>query len=79
MDPLRELGKMLLLFGGLLVVIGGLLLLAGRGGLPFRIGRLPGDIIWQGKSTTFYFPIVTCLVLSVGLTLILWLVSAFKR
>jgi hypothetical protein len=47
--------------------------------LPFRLGRLPGDIVYQGRNTTFYFPIVTCLVLSVALTLILWLVSPLRR
>jgi len=77
MDPPREMGKLLLVFGGVLVVVGLLLTFGSR--LPFRLGRLPGDIVWQGKSTTFYFPIVTCIVLSVGLTLIFWLVSLFRK
>ncbi len=41
--------------------------------LPFRIGRLPGDIYIQGKNTAFYFPIVTCILVSVVLTLVMWL------
>ena len=69
MDPTRELGKLLLLGGIALVVIGAFFAFGGR--LPFRLGRLPGDIAYQGKNSSFYFPIVTCIVLSVALTLIL--------
>jgi hypothetical protein len=80
MDPLRELGKLLLVLGVVLVAVGAVLVLGARpGGLPFRLGRLPGDIAYQGRHTTFYFPIVTCLVLSLALTLILWLISVFRR
>ncbi len=70
MEPLRELGRMLLIFGAVL-------LLGAR--LPLRLGRLPGDIVYQGRHTTFYFPIVTCLLLSVGLTVLFWLLSLFRR
>jgi len=77
MDPLREAGKMLLLLGGALVVIGALLYFGGR--LPFRLGRLPGDLVWRGEHTTLYFPIVTCIVLSLGLSLLLWFAGQFRR
>ena len=77
MDPLRESGKLLILVGLLLVVVGSVLYAGSK--LPFRLGRLPGDILFQGKSSTFYFPIVTCLVLSLVLTLLSWLFSSFKR
>ncbi len=77
MDPLRELGKMLLVAGLLLVGAGALLVFGAR--LPFRLGRLPGDISYQGRHGSFYFPVVTCIVLSVGLTLILWIVNSFRR
>jgi hypothetical protein len=77
MDPLRESGKLLIMIGLLLVVVGAVLYAGSR--LPFRLGRLPGDILVQGKSSTFYFPIVTCLVLSLALTLLSWLFSSFKR
>ena len=77
MEALRELGKALLLFGILLAAAGGVLLLGAR--LPFRLGRLPGDIVFQGRHTTFYFPVVTCLLLSLALTLIFWLFSLFRR
>ena len=77
MDPLRESGKLLIVIGLMLVLVGAVLYAGSR--LPFRLGRLPGDIMIQGKSSTFYFPIVTCLVLSLVLTLLSWLFSSFKR
>ena len=77
MDPTRELGKLLLLGGIVLVVVGAFFAFGGR--LPFRLGRLPGDIAYQGKNSSFYFPIVTCIVLSVALTLILWVINLFRR
>jgi len=77
MEPLRELGRMLLIFGAVLVAAGAVLLLGAR--LPLQLGRLPGDIVYQGRHTTFYFPIVTCLLLSVGLTVLFWLLSLFRR
>ncbi len=77
MDPFRELGKTLLLLGALLVLTGTFFYFGGK--LPFRLGRLPGDIIHKGEHTTFYFPIVTCLLLSVGLTVLLWLLSRLRR
>ena len=67
MDPLRELGKFLLVAGVVFVGAGALLLFCGK--LPFRLGHLPGDIAYQGRHGSFYFPIVTCIVLSVALTL----------
>ncbi len=77
MDPFRELGKTLLLLGALLVLAGTFFYLGGK--LPFRLGRLPGDIVHKGEHTTFYFPIVTCLLLSVGLSVLLWLLSRLRR
>ena len=77
MDPFRELGRILLVLGGLLAVVGAFFYFAGK--LPFRLGRLPGDIVHKGEHTTFYFPIVTCLLLSVGLSFLLWLLSRFRR
>jgi len=71
-DPLNEIGKLILLFGILLVAIGGLLIIAGK--VPF-IGRLPGDILIQKKNFTFYFPIGTSILLSIILSLLFWLIS----
>jgi uncharacterized protein YybS (DUF2232 family) len=69
----RDLGKFLVVIGLLLAVIGGLLWSGlGRGWL----GRLPGDIHYSKGNFTFYFPIVTCLLLSLLLTLVFWL---FRR
>jgi hypothetical protein len=77
MDPLRELGKLLLLAGIVLVGVGALLVFGAR--LPFRLGRLPGDIAYQGRHGSFYFPIVTCIVVSAALTLIFWIVNSLRR
>jgi len=77
MDPLRELGRTLFLLGGFLVLIGAFFYFGGK--LPFRLGHLPGDIVHRGDHTTFYFPIVTCLVLSAVLALLFWLFSHFRR
>lgn len=70
---MTDLGKMLLLLGSVIVLVGAVLLLAGRLNLP--LGRLPGDITYRGKSTVVYFPIVTCIVISVVLSLIFWLIG----
>lgn len=77
MDPVREFGRTLLVLGGLVVLVGALLYWGG--GLPFRLGRLPGDIVHRGEHSTFYFPLTTCLLVSAGLTLLFWLVSHFRR
>ncbi len=77
MDPARDLGRTLLILGALLLTTGALLYFSGR--LPFRLGRLPGDIVHRGPNSTFYFPITTSIALSVGLTLVLWLISHFRR
>jgi len=77
MDPLRELGRALLILGAVSAIVGGLLYFGAR--LPFRLGRLPGDIIHRGEHTTFYFPVVTCLVISVVLSFLFWLFSNFRR
>ena len=67
---MNELGK-LLFVTGLVLAAAGLILWSGLG--RSWLGRLPGDIHVRGKNTVFYFPIVTCLLLSVVLSLILWL------
>jgi Protein of unknown function (DUF2905) len=77
MEPIREIGRATLILGGVLVCVGGLLYLGGK--LPFRLGRLPGDIFYQGKHGSFYFPIVTCILISVALSLIFWVIGRFRR
>ncbi|MFQ5599271.1 MAG: DUF2905 domain-containing protein [Candidatus Krumholzibacteriia bacterium] len=70
-DPVRELGKLLLIVGILIAALG--LVLAIGPKLPFRIGRLPGDIVVKREHFTFYFPLATSVLLSVLLTLVFWL------
>ena len=66
-----NLGRILIFAGLVLVALGGLFLLANRFNLP--LGRLPGDIAWRGKNTTIYFPWVTCLLISLLVTLLMWI------
>lgn len=77
MEPARELGKALLIFGLVIAAIGAILFAGPK--LPLRIGRLPGDISYHGRYGTFYFPIATCIVLSVVLTLVLWVVGSLRK
>ena len=77
MEPLRELGRALFTLGALLILLGTLLYFGEK--LPFRLGKLPGDIVHRGEHTTFYFPIVTCLLLSIALSFLFWLFSRFHR
>ena len=62
---------MLIVIGLILAGVGVLLNYAER--LPFRLGRLPGDIFIQGKNSTFYFPLMTCLILSALFSLVIWI------
>jgi ABC-type Na+ efflux pump permease subunit len=71
------LGKILAIFGVVLMVLGLIFVLLGRTNLP--IGRLPGDIIYHGKNTTFYFPLTTCILLSVVLSLVLYVIEKLKH
>jgi len=73
-----QLGKWVVIVGVLLVAAG-LLLMAGARLSLFGLGRLPGDFVYKGKNLQFYFPIVTCVLLSVVLTLVLWIISHFTR
>jgi len=74
---MSELGKLLILLGVVLVSVGVLLTFFGRANLP--IGRLPGDIVYRGKNTTFYFPLATSILLSILLTLILYVIGRWRR
>ncbi|MDZ7289050.1 MAG: DUF2905 domain-containing protein [candidate division KSB1 bacterium] len=67
---MHDLGKILMLIGGVLLVAGAMLYWLK--GIPF-LGKLPGDILVQKKNFTFYFPLATCLLLSVLLTILLHL------
>ncbi|MGD0620239.1 MAG: DUF2905 domain-containing protein [Bryobacteraceae bacterium] len=67
-----NIGRTLIVAGALLIVLGLLFLIGGR--LPVRFGRLPGDIVIRGRNGVLYFPIVTCILLSVVVSLVLWLI-----
>ena len=77
MEPFRELGRTLLFVAGVLALVGAFFYFGVR--LPFRLGRLPGDIAHKGEHTTFYFPLTTSILFSVGLSLLLWLISRLRR
>jgi ribose/xylose/arabinose/galactoside ABC-type transport system permease subunit len=74
---MTDLGKLLLALGGMIILVGGVLLLAGRFNLP--LGKLPGDIVYRGKNTVFYFPLTTCIVISLVLSLLFWLFGRGHR
>lgn len=74
---MTDVAKLLILLGAALLLAGLLLLLVGRLHLP--LGRLPGDILYRGKNTTFYFPLATSILLSVLLTLILYVIGKWRR
>jgi len=74
---MQQFGRTLLLLGAVLIVVGAFLYFGDK--LPFRLGRLPGDFVHRGRNTTFYFPLVSCLVISILISLILWIINQFRR
>jgi ribose/xylose/arabinose/galactoside ABC-type transport system permease subunit len=74
---MSEIGRLLIGLGLLLLVLGGIILLLGKTGIP--LGRLPGDISWRGKNFAFYFPLGTCILISIVLSALFYLLSRFRR
>jgi hypothetical protein len=74
---MENLARYLVIGGIILILIGGGVYLAAKFGLP--LGRLPGDIRIEGKNGSFYFPVVTSIVLSVLLTIVLNVIVRFLR
>ena len=74
---MTDVGKLLVGLGLVLVVVGGLVMLLGR--THFPLGRLPGDIVYRGKHTTVYFPLATSVVLSVVLTVVMYVVGRLRK
>jgi Protein of unknown function (DUF2905) len=72
-----DIGKLIVGFGLVIVLIGIVVILAGKANLP--IGRLPGDILYRGKHTTFYFPLATSILLSVVLSLVVYLIARIRH
>lgn len=70
------LGRTLVIAGAVILVLGLVVSFGER--LPIRLGRLPGDIVWRGKNSVFYFPIMTSILLSIALSLILWLFNRLR-
>ena len=68
------LGRLLILAGLALVAVGLVVTFAGR--LPIKLGRLPGDIYIHGRNSSFYFPLATCILLSLLISLVMWI---FRR
>jgi len=71
----QQFGKWLVVMGLIIVLIGGLMMLLGRIGFF----RLPGDVEFGSKNWRVYIPIASCIMISIILTLILWLISYFRR
>jgi DUF2905 family protein len=74
---MTEMGRLLVILGVALVVIGGIVMLLGRTGLP--LGRLPGDMLYRGKNPTFYFPLASSILISVVLSIVLFLIGRMRR
>jgi Protein of unknown function (DUF2905) len=74
---MAELGKLLLITGGIVIIAGLALMLLGRTHLP--LGRLPGDFFYRGKNTTVYFPLATSVLVSVVLSILLYVVNRWRR
>lgn len=74
---MSELGKLMIVLGAILVVAGIVVLVLGRTNFP--LGRLPGDLVYRGKNTTVYFPLATSILVSVVLTILLYLIGRWKR
>ena len=74
---MSDLGKLLVLAGAVAMLAGVVLMLVGRAHIP--LGRLPGDIVYRGKNSTFYFPLATSLLVSVVLSLALYLIGRFRH
>jgi hypothetical protein len=76
---MSDLGKALIGMGVFVVLIGGLLLGAAKLNLP--LGRLPGDFSWRSKSgnSFFHFPLATCVLVSILLSVLFWIIGAIRK
>ncbi|HEY5255542.1 MAG TPA: DUF2905 domain-containing protein [Acidobacteriaceae bacterium] len=74
---MQGLGRLLIFAGVFIVILGVCVVVAQKLGLP--LGRLPGDISWNGKHTSVYFPLASCLLLSVILSLVLYVLNHLRR
>lgn len=74
---MTDIGRVLIILGIVLVVAGVVLTIAGRAHLP--LGRLPGDIVYRGKNTTIYFPLASSVLISVVISIVLYVVGRWRK
>jgi Protein of unknown function (DUF2905) len=74
---MAQLGKLFIVVGAVLVAVGVGLVLLGRTNLP--LGRLPGDIVYRGKNSTIYFPLATSILVSVVISIVLYVIGRVRR
>jgi DUF2905 family protein len=72
-----DLGRVLIVIGAVAMVAGLAFIVLGRANIP--LGRLPGDIVYRGKNSTFYFPLATSILVSVVLSVVMYLIGRFRR
>jgi len=74
---MADFGKTLLFVAVILFIVGVAFIVLGRNNIP--LGRLPGDFVYRGKNTTFYFPLATSIIISVVLSALLYVIARFRR
>jgi len=74
---MADLGRVLIVIGAVAMVAGLAFIVLGRANIP--LGRLPGDIVYRGKNSTFYFPLATSILVSVVLSVVMYLIERFRR
>lgn len=74
---MADLGRVLIVIGAVAMVAGLAFIVLGRANIP--LGRLPGDIVYRGKNSTFYFPLATSILVSVVLSVVMYLIARFRR
>ncbi|MGZ4731595.1 MAG: DUF2905 domain-containing protein [Terriglobales bacterium] len=74
---MADFGRLLILIGAVAIVAGLVFIFVGRTNIP--LGRLPGDIVYRGKNSTFYFPLATSILVSVVLSVVMYLIGRLRR
>ena len=77
MTSMADLGRVLVVVGAVAIVAGLAFILLGWANIP--LGRLPGDIVYRGKNSTFYFPLATSIVVSVVLSVVLYFIGQLRK
>jgi len=74
---MADLGRVLVVVGAVVIVAGLVFIVLGRANIP--LGRLPGDMVYRGKNSTFYFPLATSILVSVVLSVVMYLIGRFWK